>query len=126
MAHPSPYPLCIFCDERANSREHAIPKWVGKRFGMSVAHKFAGDQSLVTPEKRTIGAYHAMVMFAGLALKVFGVYEPVPRHRLHFDTESLKQVSPRIERSISWPLFPPAGDSNVKYMAELPPLTPDD
>ena len=34
MAHPLPYPRCIFCGERANSREHAIPRWIGKRLGM--------------------------------------------------------------------------------------------
>jgi hypothetical protein len=30
--HPRPYPRCIFCGAKANSREHAIPKWIGKRF----------------------------------------------------------------------------------------------
>jgi hypothetical protein len=25
---------CVFCDERANSREHAIPKWISKRLGI--------------------------------------------------------------------------------------------
>lgn len=32
MTHPIPYPRCIFCGARADSREHAIPKWMSKRF----------------------------------------------------------------------------------------------
>lgn len=31
MPHPTPYPRCIFCGDKANSREHAIPKWIGRR-----------------------------------------------------------------------------------------------
>lgn len=34
MAHPKPYPRCIFCEAKADSREHAIPAWVGKRLGI--------------------------------------------------------------------------------------------
>lgn len=34
MAHPTPYPDCIFCGRRANSREHAIPAWIGRRLGL--------------------------------------------------------------------------------------------
>lgn len=34
MPHPTPYPRCIFCGAKANSREHAIPKWVAKRLGL--------------------------------------------------------------------------------------------
>jgi hypothetical protein len=28
------YPRCIFCGEKADSREHAIPKWMSKRLGI--------------------------------------------------------------------------------------------
>lgn len=34
MAHPKPYPVCVFCGAKADSREHAIPKWIAKRFGL--------------------------------------------------------------------------------------------
>lgn len=34
MPHPEPYPRCVFCGEKANSREHAIPAWVGRRFDL--------------------------------------------------------------------------------------------
>jgi hypothetical protein len=34
MPHPRPYPRCIWCGARANSREHAIPKWIGERLGI--------------------------------------------------------------------------------------------
>ena len=241
MSHPSPYPRCIFCDAKANSREHAIPKWIAKRFDMrqvamrpvymlnikprkqpvmfgshrerifckdcnthfkhledeviptlelmaqgnSVvlgdteqdvlarwgaktgfalvaaeeelrelvpiehrqmlryenkvhplvwvgysswigrAQKFGGDHSIQTPEERTIRSYGAMLTFQKVALKVFGFYEAVPEHRIDFDTSSLKQIAPRLDRQIAWPLFPAAGDTNTQGMAELVPLTPE-
>lgn len=34
MSHPKPYPRCVFCDARADSREHAVPKWIGRRLGI--------------------------------------------------------------------------------------------
>ncbi|MEA2333126.1 MAG: hypothetical protein QOH58_3264 [Thermoleophilaceae bacterium] len=34
MNHPTPYPRCIFCGAKANSREHAIPHWISKRLGV--------------------------------------------------------------------------------------------
>jgi hypothetical protein len=42
MATPKPIRLCIFCESKADSREHAIPKWVAKRF----------------PELRAVELYH--------------------------------------------------------------------
>jgi len=33
VSHPRAYPRCVFCGARANSREHAIPAWIAKRFG---------------------------------------------------------------------------------------------
>lgn len=246
MNHPNPYPLCVFCGAKANSREHAIPKWIGKRFphlrykelrtvytfnvqhprkqpvifgshrerifckncnahfkhledeaiplvewmarakpiilgdaeqdvlarwgaktGYALvaaerdtrdlvplehtktlrfggvvhpltwvgyaswrgrAHKFAGDHqldSLKPLQPGSLRAYGAILTFEHLALKVFGLYERAPRHAVHFDTASLKQVFPALDRQIAWPLFPAAGDSNLQGMAELPPLTPE-
>jgi hypothetical protein len=34
VSHPKPYPRCVFCGDRANSREHAIPAWISKRLGI--------------------------------------------------------------------------------------------
>src|SRR5579862_8601321 len=34
MPHPKPYPRCIYCGERANSRQHVIPAWLARRFGL--------------------------------------------------------------------------------------------
>lgn len=34
MPHPNPYPPCIFCGDRANSREHAVPAWISRRLGI--------------------------------------------------------------------------------------------
>jgi hypothetical protein len=242
VPHPNPYPRCIFCDAKANSREHAIPAWIGKRFGMRAvklspiytfnlqhlrkqpvvfgshrericckgcnehfkyleddaipvvewmargksitlgtaeqdvlarwgaktgyaliaaekdfrellpvehrrmlrdegkvhpltwvgyaswngsAHKHGGDHSLSgRPEEPTVRSYGAILTFAQLAFKVFGLYAPVPRHTLLFDTASLKQVHPPLDRPIAWPLWPPASDANIQSMAELPTITP--
>lgn len=35
MPYRTPYPPCIWCDARANSREHAIPAWMSKRLGIN-------------------------------------------------------------------------------------------
>lgn len=32
--HSKPPPACIFCGAKADSREHAIPKWISKRLGL--------------------------------------------------------------------------------------------
>jgi hypothetical protein len=42
MTRLKPIRLCIFCESKANSREHAIPRWVGRRF----------------PELRAVELYH--------------------------------------------------------------------
>jgi hypothetical protein len=34
MAHSKPYPRCIYCGAKANSREHAVPAWIAKRLGV--------------------------------------------------------------------------------------------
>jgi hypothetical protein len=34
VPHPEPYPTCIFCGSEADSREHAIPAWIARRFGL--------------------------------------------------------------------------------------------
>jgi hypothetical protein len=241
MAYPVPGPRCIFCGEKANSREHTIPKWIGKRFGIRAielrpaytlnitpyrhrpirfgshrrrifcaecnahfkhledeaipiieamgrgrslvlgpteqeiiarwgaktgyaliaaekdlrglvptehtrilreqgqvhpltwvgyasweghTHVFGGDHGIKIDEGRVIRVYGAILTFAQLALKVFGLYEAVPHHIVLFDTENLKQVSPRLDRRIVWPLWPAAQDGNLQQMAQLPPLTP--
>jgi hypothetical protein len=108
---------------REEGKVHPLT-WVGYCSWIGTTFKFGGDQSLKTREERTIRAYGAILTFAKLALKVFGIYEPVPRHDLLYDTDALKQVTPPLDRHISWPLFPAAGDSNIQTMAELPTLTP--
>jgi hypothetical protein len=34
VPYSTPYPSCIFCGGRADSREHAIPAWMSKRLGI--------------------------------------------------------------------------------------------
>lgn len=31
----TPYPRCVFCSAPANSREHLVPAWISKRFGIT-------------------------------------------------------------------------------------------
>jgi hypothetical protein len=54
VPHPRPYPRCIFCDEKANSREHAIPKWIGKRLHMRLIEMRPVYQLNIQPRKQPI------------------------------------------------------------------------
>ncbi|HEU4907115.1 MAG TPA: hypothetical protein VFT19_13525 [Solirubrobacterales bacterium] len=57
-------PQCIFCDARANSREHVIPAWISKRFGIK---DFLSPDDVVvvggTPRKQPISfaSYRARI-----------------------------------------------------------------
>jgi hypothetical protein len=44
-----PYPLCIFCDQRANSHEHAIPAWIAKRFDIKLGLTYDAAESFGSP-----------------------------------------------------------------------------
>jgi hypothetical protein len=98
--------------------------WIGYASWLGSAQKFGGDHSIQTPQERTIRAYGAILTFQKVALKMFGFYEPVPEHVIAFDTDSLKQIVPRLDREVAWPLFPAAGNRNTQSLAELVPLTP--
>lgn len=51
---PLPGP-CIFCGNKANSREHALPKWVAKRFGLRGSFLYTVEVvGNVTPRKQPI------------------------------------------------------------------------
>jgi hypothetical protein len=237
-----PYPRCIFCGERANSREHAIPAWIAKRFGLvgvmlsptlvigtnppkqpiSVANHrkrifceecnrhfkaleddvipiiepmargehivlgegerrllalwgaktgiaivaaepgcgdlvplehrltirqfakvpeelwvaycpwrgafgmFIGDRSLqggATDPTRGYRAYHAVLMFAKLALDVFGFIQyPVAGHVIDGDRASIKQTWPNLGEDIQWPPPVPASEGNLQQLLDFVPL----
>lgn len=61
---PKPYPTCIFCGAKANSREHAIPKWMAKRLG--IKEFLPGDNfgSRVTLRKQPVS-------FASFRARIF-------------------------------------------------------
>jgi len=60
VPHPTPYPRCIFCGERANSREHAIPKWMSKRLGIKTS--LIGSGNVKTPrEEISFASYRAKI-----------------------------------------------------------------
>jgi hypothetical protein len=100
--------------------------WVGYASWGGRALKLTADHSAETPRGGTVKvqAYGSILCFAKVALKVFGVVDPVPGHVLRFDTASLRQVFPALYRTVSWPLAPVAQDGNIEDMAMLPPLTP--
>jgi hypothetical protein len=55
---------CIFCENKADSKEHAIPKWIAKRFGLK--GEFLGEiASIHAPAKKqhtSIGSHRAMIL----------------------------------------------------------------
>ena len=52
MPYSTPYPICIFCDHKANSREHAIPKWMSKQLGIKALMPVTAGNA--TPRKQPI------------------------------------------------------------------------
>jgi hypothetical protein len=66
VTHPKPYPRCIFCGDRANSREHAIPKWIAKRLGIkSFLTGFALGDTKVSRKQPMSFASHRRRIFCG-------------------------------------------------------------
>jgi hypothetical protein len=64
----SPYPSCVFCAAPANSREHVVPAWVSKRFGIT-EFLSAEDAFIVGGTRPTqpisFASYRARVMCHG-------------------------------------------------------------
>ncbi len=90
-------------------------------------HLFGGDHSLINEAvdpARGYRAYGAMLTFAKLALKVFGIFDPpVPGHILEGDWPSIKQVWPKRTGNLVWPPDgPPAREGNLGSLAQLVPL----
>jgi len=88
LPHPKPYPKCVFCDAKATSREHAIPKWIGKRLGIKdfLAGGHLGRQSRKQPI--SFRSYRARVFckpcnthFKHLEDAVIPLLEPMARGR---------------------------------------------
>ena len=84
-----PYPTCIFCGEKANSREHAIPKWLSKRFGLEGIMLHSAESSGVqAPRKQPISfaSHRARIMcsdcnthFKHLEDSAIPIIEPMAR-----------------------------------------------
>ena len=83
MPHPKPYPLCIFCGARANSREHAIPKWMSKRLGIR-DYLFTRSSNL-TPRKQPIS-------FASHRARIF--CRPCNTHFKHLEDKVIPLLVP--------------------------------
>jgi len=243
VPHPNPYPLCIFCGAKADSREHAIPRWVARRLrlrGVRLAHE--GVSTIPTSRKQTISfashrerifckncnthfkhledeaipvlewmakgrsiilgeveqnvlarwgaktgfaliaaekesrdfvpreqmawlrqknephplnwvgyaswngkafkglnkhsitapkldgeyiAYTEVLAFAQLAFKLFGLFTPIPQHRIEGDWDALRQVWPSRNQRISWPTGRVAGNADWKELMTILPLEPN-
>lgn len=84
-----PYPRCVFCGERATSREHVIPAWVSKRLGLGGelrAVEIAGfegthdtRQASVTNFRRRIFCKACNQHFKDLEDAVIPILEPMAR-----------------------------------------------
>lgn len=67
MVHPKPYPRCIYCGMKANSREHAVPAWIARRLSV---RDFLDPQTALThrvaPRKQPISfaSHRARVLCA--------------------------------------------------------------
>ena len=66
VPHPTPYPRCIFCGKKADSREHAIPAWMSRRLGIKAfLHTVVWEN--ITPRKQPISfaSHRARIFCAG-------------------------------------------------------------
>jgi hypothetical protein len=103
MPHPKPYPRCIYCGERANSRQHAIPAWLARRFGLKGLLLQAGSSTgLVYPIRQPVSfANHrgritcaeCNTFFKHLEDKVADTIEWMARGRsIRLDTEQVALI----------------------------------
>ena len=74
MVHPNPYPSCIFCGAKADSHEHAIPKWISKRLGIK-AQMYGEARGLAPPRHAISFASHRPRIFCAPCNKHFGLLE---------------------------------------------------
>jgi hypothetical protein len=71
VPNPRPYPTCIFCGSRADSREHAIPAWMSRRLKIKVFLE-AVDVSNITPKKQPVSfASHRARIFCAACNRHF-------------------------------------------------------
>jgi hypothetical protein len=90
VSHPKPYPRCVFCGERANSREHAIPAWISKRLGIKV---------FMTGGKGTVQPIRHRISFASFRAKIFCA--DCNEHFKHLEDAAIPVLEPMAK---GWPI----------------------
>jgi len=83
VTHSTPYP-CMWCGSRADSREHAIPKWMSKRLNLKV---FMGSRS-----SRGVRRARHSISFASYRKRIF--CEPCNTHFKHLEDEAIPLLEP--------------------------------
>jgi hypothetical protein len=79
----TPYPRCIFCGAKADSREHAIPKWMSKRLGIKI--RLVGQSHNITPRRQPIS-------FASHRARIFS--KPCNAHFKHLEDAAIPLLVP--------------------------------
>ena len=82
--HLTPYPSCMWCGERANSREHAIPSWMSKRLRLRVQMRSHSSRGLIP-------ARHA-ISFASYRKRIF--CKSCNTHFKHLEDAAIPLVEP--------------------------------
>jgi hypothetical protein len=99
--------------------------WAGFCPWTGGVHLGIGDvdlEDLVAPPTR-YHAYQALFTFAGIAMKVIGFVQPVPRHTIDGERFSVKQVWPKQPGMLVWPPpGPVATEANLPALVQFVPL----
>lgn len=83
MPFSTPYPTCIWCGARANSREHAIPKWMSKQ--LKIKGFLRGNSHGITARRQPIS-------FASHRARIF--CEPCNTHFKHLEDAAIPLLVP--------------------------------
>jgi hypothetical protein len=90
VPYSTPYPRCIFCGERANSREHAIPAWISKRLGI---------KAFMVSGKGNLKPIRHKISFASFRAKIF--CRDCNTHFKHLEDRAIPLLEPMAR---GWPV----------------------
>jgi hypothetical protein len=83
VPYATPYPSCVFCGAKADSKEHAIPKWMSKRLGIT-GELLAGTGNIKATRDR--------ISFASFRAKIF--CKACNAHFKHLEDAAIPLVEP--------------------------------
>ena len=84
MPHSTPYPSCMWCGERANSREHAIPGWMSKRLGIK--------EQLISRSSRGMPQARHPISFGSYRKRIF--CKACNTHYKHLEDAAIPLIEP--------------------------------